>query len=75
MASNHDLEEILVQDLSVLKWWCCYDKILPMGCYFGISTVIGVRIVRNCAIFTEMHELELDLIKFGNRLCYAWRMG
>jgi hypothetical protein len=46
-----------------------------MGCYFGISTVIGARIVGNCAMFTEMHESELDLIKIGNRLCYAWRMG
>jgi hypothetical protein len=46
-----------------------------MGCYFGISTVIEAKTVGNCAIFTEIHGLELDLIKFGNRLCYAWRMG
>jgi hypothetical protein len=75
MASNHDWEEISVQDLSVLKWWRCCVKILPMGCYFGISTVIGAGIVGNCAIFTEMRESELDLIRFSNRLCYAWRMG
>jgi hypothetical protein len=46
-----------------------------MGCHFGISTVIEARTAGNCAIFTEIQELELDLIKFGNGLCYAWRMG
>jgi hypothetical protein len=75
MASNHDFEEILTQNLSVLKWRCCYDKILPMDCYFGISTVIEAKTVGNCVIFTKIHGLELDLIKFSNRSCYAWRMG
>jgi hypothetical protein len=47
-----------------------------MDCYFGISTVIEAKKkVGKCAIFTEIHGLNLDLIKSGNRSCYAWRMG
>jgi hypothetical protein len=46
-----------------------------MGYCFGILTIIGARMVGNCAIFTEVRESELDLIRFSNRLCYAWRMG
>jgi hypothetical protein len=42
---------------------------------FGILTIIGARVVEDCAIFTEVRESELDLIRFGNRLCYAWRMS
>jgi hypothetical protein len=37
--------------------------------------VIEEKAVGNCAIFTEIHGLELDLINFDNILCYAWRMG
>jgi hypothetical protein len=36
-----------------------------MDCCFGISTVIEAKTVGNCAIFTEIHGLELDLIKFS----------
>jgi hypothetical protein len=76
MASDHDLEEISVQNLFVLKkWWRYYIKILPMGCYFGVLTIIRARVVGNCAIFAEMHESELDLIRFSNILCHVWRMG
>jgi hypothetical protein len=46
-----------------------------MDCYSGISTVIKVKKVGKCAIFIEIHELDLDLIKSGNKSCYAWRMG
>jgi hypothetical protein len=46
-----------------------------MDCYFGISTVIKVKKVGKCAIFIEIHELDLDLIKSSNKSCYAWRMG
>jgi hypothetical protein len=42
---------------------------------FGILTIIGARVVEDCAIFTEVRESGLDLIRFGNRLCYAWRMS
>jgi hypothetical protein len=42
---------------------------------FGILTIIGARVVEDCAIFTEARELGLDLIVFGNRLYYAWRMS
>lgn len=50
-------------------------KILLMDCYFGISTVIKVKKVGKCAIFIEMHGLDIDLIKSSNKSCYAWRMG
>jgi hypothetical protein len=46
-----------------------------MGYCFGILTIIGVRMVGNCVIFTKVRESELDLIRFNNKLCYAWRMG
>jgi hypothetical protein len=46
-----------------------------MGYYFGILTIIGARVVEDYAIFADMCESELDLIRFSNKLCYAWRMG
>jgi hypothetical protein len=46
-----------------------------MGYYFGILTVIGARMVGDYAIFTEVRESKLDLIRFSNQLCYTWRMG
>jgi hypothetical protein len=42
---------------------------------FDILTIIGARVVEDCVIFIEVHESGLDLIRFGNRLCYAWRMS
>jgi hypothetical protein len=42
---------------------------------FGILTIIRARVVEDCAIFTETRESGLDLIEFGNRLCYARRMS
>jgi hypothetical protein len=46
-----------------------------MGYCFGILTIIGARMVGNCAIFTEVRESELDLIRFDNRSSFAWRMS
>jgi hypothetical protein len=45
-----------------------------MNCHFGISTVIKAKKVGKCAIFIEIHGLDLDLIESGNKSCYAWRM-
>jgi hypothetical protein len=42
---------------------------------FCILTIIGVRIVEDRAIFTETRESGLDLIGFGNILCYAQRIN
>jgi hypothetical protein len=35
---------------------------LSMDFCFGILTIIGARVVGNCAIFIEVCELGLDLI-------------
>jgi hypothetical protein len=50
-------------------------EILLMVCYFGISTVVKAKKVGKNAIYIEIHGLDLDLIEFGNKSCYAWRMG
>jgi hypothetical protein len=42
---------------------------------FDILTIIGARVVGNCAIFTEVRKSGLDLIRFDNRSCFAWRMS
>jgi hypothetical protein len=42
---------------------------------FSILTIIRARVVEDCEIFTEVRESGLDSIRFGNRLCYAWRMS
>jgi hypothetical protein len=42
---------------------------------FCILTIIGARVVEDRVIFTETHESGLDLIGFGNRLCYARRIN
>jgi hypothetical protein len=46
-----------------------------MDYYFGILTIIRAKVVEDCAIFADMCESELDLIRFSNGLCHAWRMG
>jgi hypothetical protein len=46
-----------------------------MDCCFYILTIIGTRVIEDCAIFTETCESGLDSIGFGNRLCHAWRMS
>ena len=38
---------------------------------FGILTIIRTRVVENCAIFTEVRESGLDLIRFGNRSSFG----
>ena len=38
---------------------------------FGILTIIKTRVVGNCAIFTEVHESRLDLIRFDNRSSFG----
>jgi hypothetical protein len=71
MASNHDSKEILVHDILISKSGdVIMLRSLPMG-FFGILTIIRARVVGNCVIFTERCESGLDLIRFGNRLCYT----
>ena len=38
---------------------------------FGILTIIRARVVGNCAIFTEVRESGLDLIRFDNRSSFG----
>jgi hypothetical protein len=42
---------------------------------FCILTIIGARVVEDHAIFTKTCESGLNLIGFGNRLCYARRIN
>jgi hypothetical protein len=42
---------------------------------FDILTIIGARVVEDCTIFIEVCESGLYSIRFGNKLCYVWRMG
>jgi hypothetical protein len=42
-----------------------------MDYYFCILTIIEARVVEDRAIFAEARESGLDLIGFGNKLCYA----
>jgi hypothetical protein len=42
---------------------------------FCILTIIGTRVIKYCAIFTETRESRLNSIGFGNILCHAWRMS
>ena len=38
---------------------------------FGILTIIKARVVGNCAIFAEVSESGLDLIRFDNRSSFG----
>ena len=38
---------------------------------FGVLTIIKARVVDNCAIFTEVRELGLGLIRFDNRSSFG----
>ena len=42
-----------------------------MGYCFGILTIIKVRVVGDCAIFTEMRESRLDLIGFDSKSSFG----
>ena len=42
-----------------------------MNYCFGVLTISRARMVGNCAIFAEVRESGLDLIKFDNRSSFG----